>query len=114
MYEFSNSFLNGDIAIVIPQEHFADFLESCITAEIPDSDDAYQRTWAEARYAEGAEIFANVQFGEYLNLWRNNTNGVEDFYETCGGDLLSWEEAMSLRHVERISYKDVSDIMELL
>lgn len=114
MYEFSDHFLHGDVAIVIPQEHFADFLESCIAAEIPDSDDAYQRTWAEARYNEGAEIFASIQCGEYLNLWRYDANGIDDFYATCGGDLLSWEEAMSLRHVERVSYKDVSDIMELL
>lgn len=114
MYEFSDSFLHGDVAIVIPQEHFADFLESCIAAEIPDSDDAYQRTWAEARYTEGPGIFASVQFGEYLNLWRNNANGIDDFYETCDGDVISWEEALSLRHVERVSHKDVSDIMELL
>ena len=114
MYEFSDHFLHGDVAIVIPQEHFADFLESCIAAEIPDSDDAYQRTWAETQYAKGTEIFANVQFGEYLNLRRNNATEIEDFYEVCDGDIIPWEEALSLRHVERVSYKDVSDIMELL
>ena len=114
MYEFSDHFLHGDVAIIIPQEHFADFLESCIAAEIPDSDDEYQRTWAETRYNEGCEIFANVQFGEYLNFYNYNPNVVDDYYETCGGDIISWDEALSLRHIERVSYKNVSDIMELL
>lgn len=114
MYELSEAFTSGLVAIVVPEEYFSDFLEACITAEIPDSDKPSQRSWCEARYKEGLSIFANVQYGEYLNFWQYTEVGLEDYDATFSTDVITWEKALDLRHIRHFSHKDFSDIMELL
>lgn len=115
MYIFSNDFMQNKIAIVIPQEHFDEFLESCIELNIPDADDDYTRSWACDRYSENVGVFAEIAYGDYLCLWRDTPNGRDD----CESErdeirFFSWDEAIKLEHIRPISHIPQDDILKLL
>jgi len=114
MYLFSDAFLTGEIAFTVPQQYFDEFLESCIAAEIPDSEDEYTKKYAYDRYKEGLEIFAHVAYGDYLCLWRDTDNARSEFEVDHDLPIIEWHEAVTQQHIRKEEAIDLADFMELL
>ena len=115
MYEFSQDFLNGDVAIIVPEHLFDGFIASCVEAEIHNADDLSNYSWAKYCWRTGYEIFCHVPNGEYLNIWRNTTSTREIFAGEYDDRLImTWPEAIASDHIILATRRETSDILDLL
>ena len=96
MLVLPDSFLNGDMAIIVPEEHFDNFCDACVDAGLEDAEEnSYTRKWAQDQFEDSYTIFCHNDTG-ILVAWRLTERGRAEFEDETGCDqIVEWSDAFT-------------------